>query len=613
MDKQAYEQKKRFKLWVPAVIGITVALITVLNPFYAQDSYITDYLYTRMTGISSDIIIVGVDEETLSAYGNFNKWSREKTAELMEYFASDKENLPLVLGVDIMFTDALDDSVDERLIEAARGLDYVVMAGNLVYRGAMEQDGKGNLVYNSQHISAVEMPFEGLNQVTIGAFSNACIASDGCVRYAMNDAIYNNSLTNEIEKYDSFAYSIYKIYAEKKGINLSVPSTNRAGQFQFFYSGESKEFSHVSLADVLDGKIPANAFKNKIVLLGAYAPGFQDAYQTAADRGSSMYGVEIHANIIQAYIQQKTANSPTNLALLIITTAVVGLFIFLTWRQKLSVALAETVAAFVITIFAGKLAASKGIVFPLIYLLLTFIIVAIYHIVEKYVFERLRRMKTLEVFKKYVAPQVVEEISKSGDFKLKLGGEKRDIAVLFVDIRGFTPLSESLEPEQVVSVLNEYLALATTSILNHSGTLDKFIGDAAMAIFNAPFDQNDYIYEAVAAALDLRRGADELKRKLEQEVGKTVAFGVGINCGEAVVGNIGCEFRMDYTAIGDTVNTAARLESNAKAGEILISEYVYEKIKDRILAEPIGEIPLKGKSKKLQVYRVKDINNQVYK
>ena len=230
-----------------------------------------------------------------------------------------------------------------------------------------------------------------------------------------------------------------------------------------------------------------------------------------------------------------------------------------------------------------------------------------YFIVEKYLLENYRRKKMLSAFKKYVAPQVVDELDREGSFTLKLGGEKRNVAVLFVDIRGFTPLSESLEPEQVVSILNEYLALTTSCILKNYGMLDKFIGDATMAIFNAPFDTDDYIFRAVKAASDMRDGAAALAEKLREQFGKKVSFGIGVNCGEAVVGNIGCEFRMDYTAIGDTVNTAARLESRAGAGEILISKAVYDNLKGRITAEEVGQMELKGKSNAVTVYRVLEI------
>ncbi|MGN0691952.1 MAG: adenylate/guanylate cyclase domain-containing protein, partial [Oscillospiraceae bacterium] len=210
-------------------------------------------------------------------------------------------------------------------------------------------------------------------------------------------------------------------------------------------------------------------------------------------------------------------------------------------------------------------------------------------------------------FKKYVAPQVVEEIAKKGGYHIRLGGENRNIAVLFVDIRGFTPMSESLEPEQVVDILNSYLNLTTNSIFANGGTLDKFIGDATMAVFNAPFDLDDYVYRAVKTAWDIVSGGNAIESKFLERYGKSVSFGVGVNCGPAVVGNIGCDFRMDYTAIGDTVNTAARLEANAKRGQVLISESVYEQVKDRVTVEPIGEIPLKGKSKGVFVYSLTGI------
>jgi adenylate cyclase len=181
----------------------------------------------------------------------------------------------------------------------------------------------------------------------------------------------------------------------------------------------------------------------------------------------------------------------------------------------------------------------------------------------------------LNAFKKYVAPEIIDEISKSGDFQIKLGGENRDIAVLFVDIRGFTTMSEVLEPEQVVEILNEYLSLTTKSIFDNSGTLDKFVGDATMAVFNSPFDLPDYEFKAVCAAMDIVNGGKALEKTLMEKYGRTVGFGVGVNVGPAVVGNIGCEFRMDFTAIGDTVNTAARLEANAKKGQVLISDALY--------------------------------------
>ncbi len=599
---------------VAILTGLLLGVLATVNPFYALDAYLTDGLYTRFTGPSSDIIIIGVDEETLAEYGNFNLWSREKSAALLEYLYEDTDNAPAVVGMDFMFISDYDEQTDARLAEAAVG--NTVMGTNLVYRGALERDASGRLIYNTEHIADIEVPYDKLAKVATLGFTNACIASDGCVRYAMLDVnvpeeIRESNSDNSIGKgsHDSFAKAVLDAYTE-----VTPVRTDSKGQFQFMYSGKTGEFQHVSMRAVLAGEVPHTAFKDKIVLAGAYAPGFQDAYKPAADRGKSMYGVEIHANIIQALMEHKTMVPIGRPVLTLLTFIFIAGFLIFARKRKLSVILIVSALTAGVYILLGRILATVGIggshlYIPCAYVLITLVIADIYFIIEKYVLERIRRKHTLDVFKKYVAPEIVDNLSKSGDFELHLGGEKRDVAVLFVDIRGFTPLSEGLEPEKVVAILNEYLKLTTTCILRHKGTLDKFIGDATMAVFNAPFDLDDYIYEAVAAAWDIKAGSRELGERLYEEFGKQVGFGVGVNCGEAVVGNIGCYFRMDYTAIGDTVNTAARLESNAKAEQILISEDVYEKLRDRIEATPVGEIPLKGKSNKIMVYSVDSIES----
>ncbi len=604
------------------VIGLLTAAMAVLNPFYALDSYVTDKFYTKLAGTSSDIIIIGVDEETLSEYGNFNLWSRERSAELFEYLYEDPDNSPAVVGMDIMYISDYDKETDMRLakavadaVAASNGKTSVVVGTNIVYRGALEKDANGKLVYNTEFISDIEVPYEELAKEVKLGFTNTVIAPDGCVRYSIGsikvpDEIAELNQNNDLSSgvHDSFDLAVYKAFDP----DATIPKANSKGQFQFLYSGKEGEFQHVSLRAVLAGEVPHEAFKDKIVLVGAYAPGFQDSYRAAIDRGQSMYGVEIHANIIQAYMQHKTLLPIGRTILGIITFVLIAGFLLFAKNRKLSVILITSATVAGLYMIFGRLMAlgsfgGKRAFVRCVYVLLALILADIYFVIEKYVLERIRRKHTLDVFKKYVAPEVVDNLSKTGDFELHLGGEKRDVAVLFVDIRGFTPLSEGLEPEKVVAILNEYLKLTTTSILRHKGTLDKFIGDATMAVFNAPFDQEDYIYEAVAAAWDIKAGSQELGDRLFKEFGKKVGFGVGVNCGEAVVGNIGCDFRMDYTAIGDTVNTAARLESNAKAEQILISEDVYERLKDRIKATPVGEIPLKGKSNKIMVYSVDSI------
>ena len=176
-----------------------------------------------------------------------------------------------------------------------------------------------------------------------------------------------------------------------------------------------------------------------------------------------------------------------------------------------------------------------------------------------------------------------------------------------MDIRGFTPLSEALPPEKVVEILNQYLELTTSAVFGNEGTVDKFIGDATMAIYNAPMDLDDYVYRAVKTGLDMVEGAKKLEKRLGEITEKKVGFGIGVNCGEAVIGNIGTSRRMDYTAIGNTVNTAARLESQALAGQVLVSREVYERVKDRFRFKYLGTRKLKGLAEEAPVYLVEGI------
>ena len=207
------------------------------------------------------------------------------------------------------------------------------------------------------------------------------------------------------------------------------------------------------------------------------------------------------------------------------------------------------------------------------------------------------KQKISNTFGHYVDPAVMKQLLEQGSTALELGGSMHDIAVLFVDIRGFTTMSEALDPATVVEILNRYLTLTTECIMRHHGTLDKFVGDCTMAFWNAPLPQEDAVYLACCAAMDMVEGSKALGEELQARFGRTVSFGVGVHVGPAVVGNIGAPQRMDYTAIGDTVNTSARLEANAPGGKVLISRAVADALGDRARTTSLGStIKLKGKA-----------------
>jgi PAS domain S-box-containing protein len=209
------------------------------------------------------------------------------------------------------------------------------------------------------------------------------------------------------------------------------------------------------------------------------------------------------------------------------------------------------------------------------------------------------RKRVRELFSRYVAPSVVEQLL-STPAGIQLGGMREDVTILFADVRGFTGFSEQREPEEVVAMLNSYLALATTEIFEQLGTLDKFIGDGIMAIFGAPVPVENHPMAAVRAALNMRARLDELRR----DTGVRVGFGIGLNGGHAIVGNIGTVQLMNYTAIGDVVNVAARLQAEARSGEILISEALLERVRDCITYEELGPLYVKGRAVPVMTYRV---------
>jgi adenylate cyclase len=216
--------------------------------------------------------------------------------------------------------------------------------------------------------------------------------------------------------------------------------------------------------------------------------------------------------------------------------------------------------------------------------------------------EQEERKRLRSLFQRYLAPSVAERLLKSPD-SVQLGGSRQEVVILFADVRGFTGFSEKSTPEEVVAMLNHYLALATNEIFAQFGTLDKFLGDGVMAIFGAPVDVENRELAGVRAALGMRASLDRLRA----DTGVRVGFGIGINAGEAIVGNIGTTQLMNYTAIGDVVNVAARLQAEARSGEILVSESVLMKLQDSVVYEELGPIFVKGRAVPVMTYKLLDL------
>lgn len=587
------------KIYLQALLVLAISfLISFYDLFHSIDRWVMDGVYQTPSGTNNNIRIITIDEKTLGAYGTFSSWSRTKSAELITLLNGSEESKPAVIGFDIMFIGDSDPETDALLADACEGSDNIVTAVNIVNDTVLETDEDDRLWENKLHITSVELPFSGLLANTHIGFANTSPDKDSYIRRAILYRMYGG------ERIDSLSSAIYQLYCAKKGLPVSEPPLGSYNDFLFHYSGKPGSYETVSLVDVLEGTVDVRTFRDCIVLVGAYAPGMQDAFNTPVDRSTQMYGVEIHANLVEALLEGHTGQEANPLVTALPVAALAFLYYLLLKKTKIAPGMIAGLLVIGLWMLTGKLLYGHGIELSLFTLPLILIILYLIDLVSRYVEERLRRNRVVTAFKKYVAPQVVDELVKQDKFEITLGGENRNIAVLFVDIRSFTTMSEALEPEQVVGILNEYLDLTTSAIFKNGGTLDKFIGDATMAIFNAPFDLDDYVFRAVQTAKDIVDGTAELNTRLQKLFGRTVSFGVGVHCGPAVVGNVGCGFRMDYTAIGDTVNTASRLEGSAASGQVLISSDVYEILKDRISANEIGSLRLKGKQNEITVYEV---------
>lgn len=575
-------------------------IVTIVFLFlYYQDSLkgfemkLQDRWLQEKRPTDTRIAILAIDDESLQSIGHW-PWDRNVHAELVRKLT---EGNPAVIGFDITFPlPSKSVEEDEELIGAVRDAGNVVLARYGVFERFSE---KGS-------IEATELsePFPELKEAASAlGHLNTMPDADSVVRKALLQFSYNG------EQIESFASVIAKKYSEHTGETLAPISAglNSLQQFHIDYAGGPEEFEVIPYRMVLEGEVPSDYFENRIVLIGPYTVGIKDDFLTPMDAEQSMYGVEIHANIIQNLLEgnfKQELDWKWNVLFLLLT----GILASFICRLKSPVySLGIIIVIIAISMFGGKIMYQQGWIVTLVYPIALLLALYISSVGFNYVDELSERKRVTAIFGRYVAPQVVAQILDNGEEGLKLGGSRKELTVLFVDIRGFTTLSERVEPEEIVEILNEYLDLTANCIFQFGGTLDKFIGDATMAIFNAPLDVKDHAMQAVRTAWAMKEGAVELEKRLQERFGQGVKFGIGVHTGPAVVGNIGSKTRMDYTVIGDTVNTAARLESIAKPGQIIISQSVYEQVESLVGVHSLGEIKVKGKSQGIVIYEVEGI------
>lgn len=603
-DLSGGKMKRLFKnRWMQSLVLVLVVVLLVMAGVLTRlDRWMQDVLFERPQVTSGDIVVIGIDEDALSRIGAYQTWDRNVMAEALEALSSDPDNLPAVVAIDTLYAGETDPEADQHLADAAKKLGCVVTATTATF-GNQVAEGTNGYYLDDFAILAYEEPYDDLKNVTTQGHINAMYDSDGIMRHAI---LY---IEPEGQKVYSMAYQAASRYLEENGLKVTEPPVDSRGMFYVSYSAApGGYYDHVSVADLIDGTVPSDYYAGKIVLIGPYAAGLQDACFTPIARNEQMYGVEVQANVIDALLKSDYKTEVPDLIQLLILFLVTWIVTFLCLRSKVLISVILTAAVVVGSILLCIALYHAGFLLHPLWIPVGAAVGCLVSIIAHYIRSAMEKREITRTFERYVAPEIVEEILKEGTENIGLGGKSCEIAVLFVDVRGFTTMSERLDPEKVVYILNKYLTMASGCVERNHGTLDKFVGDAMMAFWGAPLPQEDAVYHAVRTAMDIVEGAHQVSEELKSEIGEELNVGVGVNYGPAVVGNMGSERHMDYTAIGDTVNTAARLEANAPGGTVYISRSVADQLGERVTVTSLGgTIRLKGKAEGFEVLKVESL------
>lgn len=580
-------------IWNISIIGNLIVILICLTLFIGDSLqrinfafYDYDMNKSMTHAPHEDIIVVDIDQESLDLIGTF-PWPRDTYIPLLEALSEAK-----AVAFDITFrTKSEDPAIDEAF--AAE----LAKHGNVIIPSVVELENffrKETIVTKNQLIKGQKLltSVPPIDKAAKTAHINAVLDDDGVIRRTWL------MLDSPEGKIPSLAYQVADMYgADVKHYLTDHPQTELAIKFD----GSTKDFMNIPFFMVLNGEVPPETFKDRIVLIGMAAAG-DDARPTPVD--NNMYLVYAHANIINQLLHDQKITIVGNLLILALMLIVFFFTTWYTWRLKPLYSISIVIGTSILLIFGQFILFDSkliylSVVYPLAALYTTFFV----NIAVKTYFETKQKQFITKQFGRYISPELVNQIAKS-EVELPLGGVNKELSILFLDIRGFTPLSEKLRPEEIVDFLNMMFDMITNQVLQNHGTIDKFIGDAAMILYNAPLDVPHHEYHAVKTAYDIQRGMEQVRQDIMAKYEVEVSIGIGINTGDVVVGNIGSFLRVDYTAIGDHVNTAARIESNAEANQVLVSETTYERTRDYFDYQFVGEKMMKGKTTGIKLYEV---------
>ncbi|MFH1353499.1 MAG: adenylate/guanylate cyclase domain-containing protein [bacterium] len=626
--------------WITFAIGgavtLTAALFSVFGILKTLEYKTQDFrFHIRGARRGSDKVrIVCMGDESVSdkAMGRW-PWRRRYHAIILNIFSKYK---PAEVMYDVFFTEKSDYEEDDRILaEQLKKLKVYFPMFCIIDKGKAKEienpfqkmlldrvavPGK----VNDSLLNAVELVLP-VSRFTTGVagsgYVNAVPDDDGTTRRVALLIQYKGKMYPHI----AFLMAMHYIGAEWKNVEVNPGKyikvkKSKSGSFKIpldknnqmllNYPGGIESYNLMSFLEVIDsyrtdhsGK-KLSELKDKVIFVGLTATGTVDLRPTPFAPLFPMVGVvaATFANIVD---KNFLIAAPEFLNFLMVLF--IGLLItVISPKFKPLKGAFLSAAAILVWCVISYVLFTKRVVIPVFYPvgagLFSFLGITVY----RFATEEKEKKFIKSTFQRYVSSQIVDELIEHPEM-LALGGQKRYLTVFFSDIRGFTSMSEKMQPEEVVSILNDYLTEMTAIIFKYNGTLDKFIGDAIMAIWGAPKYFENHAELAVRAAVEMQQKVRELCVMWEKQGRKQIGIGMGINTGDVVVGNMGSASYSDYTVIGDNVNTAQRLEANAPAGKIIISESTFSEVKDIVKTKKLEPLTVKGKKKPVQVYEVLEI------
>lgn len=567
---------------------------------------------------NKDIVFVAVDEPSVNKFGRW-PWDRDIIAE-----GIDKLDQADIVLMDMIFSEPTTRRADEKLAESISKLPLSVCGFFLRHNSTQLIDEEAEELLSDSSLDLLQSqiveygqpqfisaPFAEINILNI---LESCTLSGSFSTLADNDKLfrsyplavyYNETLFPSLGVQAirlKFNSDIKRVDSEHVILNHHTIYLNERGFVKLnFYKRE--QYNIVSFLDVIEEKIKPSYFKNKIVIFGITEVGSGDVVSTPI---GFLYGPLLHYTFLSNLLEDHLIIEPRSIStfLMLLLAFVPLLFILVVKKIFYRVVLN---LSFYLLVYAGvrALFVYNMIYIDLFYPLLSISLSAISIEALAFSFHERKSRFVREAFSSYLSKDLLAKLTDNPKI-LTLGGEKKELSILFSDIRGFTTISESMDAVDLVYLLNRYFTPMTDAVLKHKGMLDKYIGDALMAFYNAPVDVENHADEACFTALEMIQELDRLNDVLISEALLPIEIGIGINTAGVVVGNIGSDNRFNYTVIGDGVNLASRIESLTKVYgvNILITEFTIEKLHQEFLYRKIEPVVVKGKEKAVLLYEL---------